>query len=509
MEERIKSKVRVRFAPSPTGFLHIGGLRTALYNYLFAKHNGGDFILRIEDTDRSRFVEGGTENIIRTLAWAGLEYNEGPYLEDGTVKQKGEYGPYVQSERLEIYKKYAKELLKKDRAYYCFCTPERLEEVRQEQMAKKQPTMYDGHCKNLPKAEIKRLLDEGRPYVVRLNVPDEGVTIFKDLIRGEVKFKNQLIDDQVLLKSDGYPTYHLANVIDDHLMKITHVIRAEEWLSSTPKHILLYEAFGWISPQFAHLPLLLNSDRSKLSKRQGDVAVEDYAKKGYLRDALINFIALLGFNPSASQEIYITEELIEKFDLSKVNKTGAIFNIEKLDWLNNHYIKQTKDDDLFDLCEPYLEAANLISKKGKKIIVTATKTEINKKSLLAIMALTKERLSKFDDIVYESRFFFEETLDYPKDLLAWKDAPPAVTKKILTALLKFLFKLPDVDFERKRLEEKIIDYIKKEKFKNGDILWPMRVALSGRNKSPGPFEIAAILGKDAVLKRIKRAIEKL
>lgn len=505
-----KPKVRVRFAPSPTGFLHIGGLRTALYNYLFAKHEGGDFILRIEDTDRTRYVEGGIENIIRTLNWAGLEYSEGPVLKDGQIEQKGEYGPYIQSERLTIYKKYAMELVKKDRAYYCFCTAERLEELRQEQMVNKQPTMYDGHCKKLSKTDIKRLLDEGKPCVLRLNVPDEGETVFNDMIRGEVRFKNKLIDDQVLLKTDGYPTYHLANVVDDHLMKITHVIRAEEWLSSTPKHVLLYEAFDWALPQFAHLPLLLNSDRSKLSKRQGDVAVEDYAKKGYLKEALINFIALLGFNPSAEQEIYLMDELIEKFELTKVNKTGAVFNIEKLNWLNNHYIKQLGSEALLALCEPYLEAANLISKKGKKIIITSTKEEIGRDSLLAIIALAKERLSKIDDIVIESKFFFEDTLDYPKDMLLWKGADAVKTKRTLVALLKFIWDLTDAEFGDKAiLEQGIIGFIKKSKRKNGDVLWPLRVALSGREKSPGPFEIATILGKDTSLKRIKRAIELL
>ncbi|MEK7211813.1 MAG: glutamate--tRNA ligase [Patescibacteria group bacterium] len=504
-----KPKVRVRFAPSPTGFLHIGGLRTALYNYLFAKHEGGDFILRIEDTDRTRFVEGGIENIIRTLNWAGLEYDEGPYLKDGQIEQKGGYGPYIQSERLTIYKKYAAELVKKDRAYYCFCAPERLEEVRHEQMAKKQPTMYDGHCKRLPKQEIERLLSEGKPCVLRLNVPDEGETVFNDLIRGEVRFKNKLIDDQVLLKSDGHPTYHLANVVDDHLMKITHVIRAEEWLSSTPKHVLLYEAFDWALPQFAHLPLLLNSDRSKLSKRQGDVAAEDYARKGYLREALVNFIALLGFNPSASQEIYGMDELIAKFDLTKVNKTGAVFNPEKLDWLNGEYIRQTEEDVFTGMCLPYLESANLILRKGKKIFAAAAKAEIKKEQLAAILNLSKDRLAKLEDIVYESKFFFEDKLDFPAETLLWKGAGTKKTKQIMEASAVFVKKLAKKDFTKEILEEKIIAYIKETKQKNGDVLWPMRVALSGRAKSPGPFEIAAILGKDAVLKRLEDAAEKL
>ncbi|OGU35790.1 MAG: glutamate--tRNA ligase, partial [Ignavibacteria bacterium GWA2_36_19] len=299
----INEAPRVRFAPSPTGYLHVGGLRTALYNYLFAKHNNGKFILRIEDTDRNRYVESAVDNLIKALKWAGLQYDEGPDI-------GGIFEPYIQSQRLEIYKKHTDELIAKGEAYYCFCTPERLKNLKEEQEKKKLPqTKYDKHCLNLSTSEIENNLSNKIPYVVRLNVLPDQKIIFCDAIRNRVEFDSNNVDDQVLIKSDGYPTYHLANVVDDHLMKITHVIRGEEWISSTPKHVLLYDAFGWERPTFAHLPLLLNPDRSKLSKRQGDVAVEEYRDKGYLKEALINFVALLGWNAGDDREFYYLNEL--------------------------------------------------------------------------------------------------------------------------------------------------------------------------------------------------------
>ncbi|MEK7189941.1 MAG: glutamate--tRNA ligase, partial [Patescibacteria group bacterium] len=354
----------VRFAPSPTGFLHVGSLRTALYNFLFARQHNGDFILRLEDTDRARYVAGAAESLLKTLAAAGLDWDEGPMLSD---KEKGKFGPYVQSERMEIYKKYAAELVDKDRAYYCFCPAERLEKLRQTQQANKQPTMYDGLCCGLDRSSVAKNLKENKPHVIRLAVPKEGMTKFKDIIRGEVEFENKLIDDQVLVKSDGFPTYHLANVVDDHLMKITHVIRGDEWLSSTPKHIVLYDAFGWDAPRFAHIPLLLNPDKSKLSKRQGDVAVEDYLKKGYLPEVLINFMALLGWNPGTEQEIFSLSKLIKAFDISKAQKAGAVFNLEKLDWMSGEYIKKMPVGELVKKCLPFLQEANYdLGKMGKE-----------------------------------------------------------------------------------------------------------------------------------------------
>ncbi|MEW6654905.1 MAG: glutamate--tRNA ligase, partial [Bacteroidota bacterium] len=317
------NEIRVRFAPSPTGYLHVGGLRTALYNFLFARKNNGKFILRIEDTDRNRYVEGAIENLIASLKWCGLEYDEGP-------DKEGRFGPYMQSQRLDLYKKLADELIEKGHAYYCFCTPERLKQLREEQEKQKLPqAKYDKHCLSLSKSDIEEKLASKIPHVVRLNVIPNQKIIFDDVIRKRVEFDSGNVDDQVLIKSDGYPTYHLANVVDDHLMQISHVIRGEEWLSSTPKHVLLYDSFGWERPTFAHLPLLLNPDKSKLSKRQGDVAVEDYRDKGYLQEALVNFVALLGWNAGDDKEFYFIDELIESFSLERVNNSGAVFDLEK------------------------------------------------------------------------------------------------------------------------------------------------------------------------------------
>lgn len=339
--------VRTRFAPSPTGFLHVGGLRTALYSFLFAKKNHGQFVLRIEDTDQSRQVAHATENLINTLKWAGISCDEGP-------EHGGKYGPYVQSERLDLYHKYAKQLIEQQHAYYCFCSPERLEQVRERKIAAKLPPAYDRQCRNLSNQEIQTKLARGEQSVIRMKVPLNGELTFADLIRGNVTINYKNIDDQVLLKSDGFPTYHLAVVVDDHDMQISHVIRGEEWLSSTPKHLLLYTYLGWQAPQFAHLPLLLNPDKSKLSKRQGDVAVEDYIKKGYIKEALVNFIALLGWNPGTTREIFSLEDLISEFSLERVGKSGAIFNIEKLNWINHKWLTSYDPEKLRELVLPFI-----------------------------------------------------------------------------------------------------------------------------------------------------------
>ncbi|MBT4055828.1 glutamate--tRNA ligase, partial [Candidatus Peregrinibacteria bacterium] len=341
------TEIKTRFAPSPTGYLHIGSLRTALYAYLFAKKEKGAMILRIEDTDRERFVEGALENLIKTLDWCDIHYDEGPILKGDDIEQKGDVGPYIQSERSKLYTKHAEELIEKGHAYHCFCTKDRLDDLRQKQESAKQATMYDRHCCGLSREEAERRIEAGEKYVVRQKIPYEHLK-FKDLIRGNVQFDGKTIDDQVLVKSDGFPTYHLANVVDDHLMGITHVIRGEEWLPSTPKHIFLYKAFGWETPEFAHIPLLLNKDRSKLSKRQGDVAVEDYTKNGYLREAIINFVAFLGWHPGAGEEneILSMEELEEKFTLDRVHKSGAIFDIEKLDWYNWQWQKRLHNEEI-------------------------------------------------------------------------------------------------------------------------------------------------------------------
>lgn len=510
MKKAKKSKqIRVRFAPSPTGYLHIGGLRTALYNYLFAKKNKGKFILRIEDTDQARSVERGIEKIIEILEKVGLQYDEGPILKKGKIAEIGKLGPYIQSKRLKIYKKYVDELIEKGEAYYCFCTSEELKKMRAEQINRKEPTKYDGRCRNLRKEEVEKKLKEKIPYVIRLSVPKQGETDFIDIIRGHVSFENKLIDDQVLLKSDGFPTYHLANVVDDHLMGITHVIRGEEWLSSTPKHILLYKAFGWNIPAFAHQPLLLNPDKSKLSKRQGDVAVEDYLKKGYLVEALFNFIALLGWNPTADREVFEMDELIKEFELGNINKAGAVFNTEKLDWLNGYYIRALSLKKFTEFCVPYLEESKLIKKSGKKFEIINTKEKVGFDWLEKALNLEQKRVKTLSEIPFLTEFFFKKALKYDSNLLVWKKTGKSAAKNNLKKLSDFLNEVNKKDFEENKLEQKIKQFIVKENLGVGDALWPMRVALTGREKSPGPFEVACVLGKEKTLKRIGSAIKRL
>ncbi|MCX6779253.1 MAG: glutamate--tRNA ligase [Candidatus Magasanikbacteria bacterium] len=492
------NKIRVRFAPSPTGFVHIGSLRTALYDYLLARQKKGSFVLRIEDTDRNRFVEGSLENLLIVLEKVNLKWDEGPFLENGKIIEKGEFGPYIQSNRLDIYKKYALELIKKEKAYYCFCSSERLDEVRRIQEVNHEPTKYDGFCRNLDKETISKNLEKKLPYVIRLAVPKEGTTKFSDLVRNEVEFENKLIDDQVLIKSDGFPTYHLAVVVDDHLMQITHIIRGEEWLSSTPKHVILYEAFGWDNPQYAHLPLILNPDKSKLSKRQGDVAVEDYLKKGFLPEALINFVALLGWNPGTEQEIFSLDELVQAFDINKIQKAGAVFDITKLEWMNSQYIKKMSVANLTAKCLPYLVEGGLVGK-------TTSKEEQEK--ITKIITVTQERLKKLSEIVDLTGFFFQQP-DLNPDLLVWKKSDKEITKIRLERLLKFY----DTYTERwteKGVEENTLKLIEEEKLENGPTLWPLRVALSHLERSPGPFQLTWVLGKEETLQRIQSAIKSL
>ncbi len=470
--------IKTRFAPSPTGFLHVGGLRTALFNYLFAKKNKGKFLLRIEDTDRERYVEGGIDNILKSLHWAGIEPDNKK--------------PYIQSEHLDVYKKYAEELVESGHTYYCFCTKERLEEVRKIQELSHQPTGYDGHCREISTKDAQKRVKAGESYVIRMKMPKEGVTKFNDLIRGQVEFENKLIDDQILLKADSYPTYHLAVVVDDYLMKITHVIRGEEWLSSTPKHIQLYKMLGWKPPQFAHLSLLLNPDKSKLSKRQGDVAVEDYIQKGYLPEALINFTAFLGWNPGSEKEIFSLKELEREFSLEKVNKAGAVFNLEKVNWYNREYLKRMDDKKLAEICRPMFE---------KKYKISNIKYLILDK----IVALEKERATTINELVDAVQFVFEEN-KYELKLLAWKKSTLEDAKIKLQLLYNFLNTKNVQSWDKKVLESKIGEWMKEKGIGTGEVLWPMRVALSGQQNSPGPFEIAEVLGKEKTLERIKKAI---
>lgn len=493
--------VRSRFAPSPTGFLHVGGLRTALYAYLAAKQTGGQFLLRIEDTDRERFVAGGTENILKSLYWAGIVPDEGVKLsDDGRIVQTGDCGPYIQSERLPVYQKYAQELVDKGNAYYCFCSGERLEQLRQKQQAEKQPTGYDGLCAHLDPKEAAKRVAAGAKHVIRMKMPKEGETAFHDLVRGEIRFDNRLLDDQVLIKSDGFPTYHLAVVVDDHLMKITRVVRGEEWISSTPKHLQLYRYFGWTPPQFAHLPLLLNADKSKLSKRQGDVAVEDYRRRGYLPSAVVNFVAFLGWNPGDEREVFSLSELVREFKMEKINKAGAVFNLEKLDWYNKEYLKKIDDVKLAELARPFLESDSAIAE-----IISAKKYGAD--YLAKIVALEKERVSTLAEIPAAVKFIFVLP-EYPAAILVWKKSSAEEAKNNIVRLKELLNTFSVQTWNRDSLESKIGEWVKVNNLANGPVLWPLRVALSGQEKSPGPYEIAAVLGKDETLRRLEVALGK-
>ncbi|HEY9165410.1 MAG TPA: glutamate--tRNA ligase [Candidatus Kryptonia bacterium] len=478
--------VRVRFAPSPTGFLHVGGLRTALYNFLFAAKNGGRFVLRIEDTDRNRYVEGAVDNLIKTMKWAGLDYDEGPGA-------GGDFGPYVQSERTKIYSKHVDELLEKGAAYRCFCTTERLEAMRKELQKKKLTPKYDRTCLRLPDSEIRENISSGKPYVVRMRVPDNVTVRFSDVIRGDVEFKSEQIDDQVLLKSDGYPTYHLANVVDDHLMEISHVIRGEEWLSSTPKHVLLYQAFGWTLPIFAHLPLLLNPDRSKLSKRQGDVAVEDYEQKGYLKEALVNFIALLGWNPGDEREVFTLEELQKEFTLEKVNKSGAVFNIEKLNWLNFQHLRLKPDADVLSMLKEFLVKSGIDSRNFAD------------EYLLRVISAMRDRVSFVKDFYEKSPYFFRPPLEYDEGVVRKRWKPES--GKYLNALSK---EFSRISAARKEDYESALHKVAESlKIPNGELIHPLRLAVSGMGEGPGLFDIVYILGRDETIRRIDSAIEKI
>lgn len=478
---------RVRFAPSPTGYLHIGGLRTALYNYLFAKHLNGKLILRIEDTDRKRFVEGAIENLIDTLNWAEIKFDEGPGID-------GNFGPYLQSERLKIYKELVEKLVAEEKAYYCFCTPERLEKLKEEQQKQKLPqAKYDKHCLNLNKSEVEEKLKSQIPFVIRLNVKPNQKIIFTDVIRESVQFDTENIDDQVLLKSDGYPTYHLANVVDDHLMGITHVIRGEEWLSSTPKHIILYDYFGWEKPVFAHLPLLLNPDKTKLSKRQGDVAVEDYRDKGYLKEALINFVALLGWNYGDDKEYYEMDELIEKFSLERVHKAGAVFNLEKLNWLNFEHLRRKPDDVVLQWLKEEIRKSELSFKS------------FSDDYLIKVISAMKERVSFVKEYLTKCLYFFETPNQYEEQNLKkrWKEDSAELLGKLAQ-------KFEQINNPSKEDYEKALDELSVQlNINKGKLVHPLRIAVSGIGEGPGVFDIITILGKEETLKRINTALQKL
>ena len=486
--------VRTRFAPSPTGMMHIGNFRTALFAYLFAKKHKGKFILRIEDTDKQREVTGAEQAINRVLQWVNIQHDEGPDI-------GGSYGPYRQSERLDIYQQHIQELIQQGKAYYCFCSSERLDKMRHEQQARGELVKYDRHCLNLSQQEIDAKIKAGESYVIRQKVDTTGETKFNDLVRGEIIIKNNILDDSILIKSDGYPTYNFANVVDDHLMNITHIIRGEEYINSTPKYIQLYQAFGWTIPQHAHLSLILNPDKSKLSKRQGDVAVEDYITKGYLPETIINFIALLGWNPGNDRELFTLTELIQEFDFNKVHKSGAIFDLEKLNWMNGHYIRQKKLTELTKLCKPYLK--KYLQEKHKLAL-----DNFQDDFIQLVVGLEQERLKKLSEIGENTKYFFI-TPEYDTKLLIWKKSDQVTTKSRLEFLIEYLTEVPQYNWTRATLEEALIAEIKQQGFSNADTLWPMRVALSGAERSPSPFEIAEVLGQAKTIERLKIAVKKL
>ncbi len=484
--------IRTRFAPSPTGYLHIGGLRTGLYQMLFAKKNKGTFILRIEDTDRTRFIEGSTESFCKTLQTIGIVPDEGMMIDEkGMLYEKGDHGSYLQSKNADRHLAYAQQLIEMGKAYPCFCTEERLQEMRKSQEANHHPTRYDRACRAIPAEEAAQLVTDGEKHVIRLALPTTGNMTFHDEIRGDVSFSWSEVDDQVIIKSDGMATYHLASTCDDHDMEITHVIRGEEWISSTPKHHFIYESFGWTPPVYAHLPLLLNADRSKLSKRQRDVAVEDFLNDGYLPEAIINFVALLGWNPSGEREIYTMAELIAAFDLLKVNKGGAVVNYEKLDWMNAQYIKAMPEADFLAHTDARLNG----------IIQDA---DVRKRVALAI----RERMVKFADVATAAAEFLSTPENVDASVLVWKTQKPHDAAKMLEVARLHIDSMDDATLASiSAIEASFKEHIADAKLQNGEVLWPLRVALSGKTPSPPPFDLIYVLGKKMTLERIKSAIE--
>ncbi len=478
------TKIRTRFAPSPTGYMHIGNLRTALYAYLLTKSQGGDFILRIEDTDQERYVDGAVDLIYKTLKETGLVHDEGPDI-------GGDYGPYIQSERRNIYKEYAEKLVELGGAYYCFCDKERLDALRAQQEEAKVMPKYDGHCAKLSKEEIDAKIKAGVPYVIRQKIPRRGTTSFVDEIFGKITVDNATLDDNVLLKSDGLPTYNFANVIDDHLMNITHIIRGSEYLSSTPKYNLLYEAFGWEIPTYIHVSPVMKDAHKKLSKREGDASYEDFINKGYLKDAIINYIALLGWSPGGEQEIFTMDELISAFNLEGISKSPAIFDVQKLNWLNGEYIRKMSSEEFHDLALPYIKEAV----KNEKI------------DTKKISDLLHQRCEKLSDIP-EQIDFIDVLPEYSPELYFHKKMKTNQENSLesLKEVLPVLEALNDWTFDN--IHNALFDLIAKLEVKNGIILWPLRVAVSGKSFTPGGgVELADILGKEETLNRIRKGIE--
>lgn len=481
-------KVRTRFAPSPTGYMHIGNLRTALFTYLIAKQNDGDFILRIEDTDQERYVDGAVDVIYKTLRDVGLNWDEGPDV-------GGPVGPYVQSERMGMFKKYAVELVEKGEAYYCFCDKERLDEVKAIQEASGIMPMYDRHCRNLSKEEVQAKLDAGVPYVIRQKVPLEGEVTFHDALYGDITVDCSTLDDQILIKTDGMPTYNFANVVDDHLMGISHVVRGNEYLASAPKYNLLYKAFGWEVPEYIHVEHIMKDKQHKLSKRDGDASYEDLMQKGYLKEAVINYIALLGWAPKGENEIFSLEELIKEFDIQGLSKSPAIFDPMKLKAINGKYIKALTPEKFAEYAIPYIKQ-------------TVKREDVD---LEEISALLQARTELFTDIP-ESVDFVDELPDYDIELYTHKKMKtnPENSLDSLKAVLPVLEAIDENDWTIDNIHEKLFELIAQKEVKNGIILWPLRVAVSGKAFTPGGgIEICHIIGKQDSIERIKKGIEKL
>ncbi len=480
------AEVRTRFAPSPTGYLHIGGLRTALYTYLIAKKNKGKFILRIEDTDQERFVEGATEQIYNVLKLCGLHHDEGPDV-------GGPYGPYIQSERKPIYKEYADKLVDAGGAYYCFCTKERLDALRKECESNKTAFKYDGHCREIPVEEARRRIEQGETYVVRQKVPTSGTTSFHDTLFGTITVENSTLDDGVLLKSDGLPTYNFANVVDDHLMKINPVVRGSEYLSSTPKYNLIYEAFGWEIPEYIHLSPVMREPGKKLSKRDGDASFEDFYEKGFLREAILNYVALLGWSPGDEREMFTLAELEEAFDIKGLSKSPAIFDINKLRWMNSEYIKKTDPDVFYEMALPYLKAA-------------IKREDIDLKKVSSLVQPRTEVLNEIGSTID----FFDSLPDYEIDLYVHKKSKTNYENS-LESLKRAYEALEGLDsWTKDSIHSALFELVDKMGVKNSVVLWPVRIAVSGKKVTPGgAIEILELMGKDESLKRIKVGIEKL
>jgi glutamyl-tRNA synthetase len=479
-------RVRMRFAPSPTGYLHVGGARTALYNWLLARHQGGAFVLRVEDTDRSRLVEGSLEDLMDGLRWLGLEWDEGPEVGGG-------FGPYFQSERTRLYRERVERLIETGWAYRCFCTPDRLAALREEQAKRKGKIGYDRLCRDLPDPEVRKRLEAGIPHVVRLKTPREGVTGFVDAVRGEIRVDHGELEDLVLLKSDGYPTYHLANVVDDRHMGISHVLRADEWISSTPYHVLLYNAFGWAPPVFAHLPIILAPDgKGKISKRHGATSLREFREGGYLPEALFNYLALLGWSPGDDREILSKEELIEAFDLDAVSKKGCAFDFEKLQWMNGEYIRMKNDIELYELVLPLFREAGLVDAGEAEVL------------LRKLIPLLKVRARLLTDFVDGSVYFFRDDFECEEKALEKQFKEPDDVLDRLKHIRDRLAETPEAAFTAGSLEDQYRSLAEEMGIKWSLLIHPTRVALSGRTYGPGLFEMMEILGKEKCLERLER-----